>query len=191
MTPTRWSVRMIIKPIDIAQLSESQVSTLLAMSQTPPAAPAAIDELDLLSDSLSEATRTTLLADLQSPVLFAETGPLSFHRLIGVQIDEVQELQGKTFLQALTSARTSREALVKLSTFGSSIMMPALPPSTRLAGGAIRAIARLALHTRFDAELEPHEAERAAAIVQSLASASQAPKRLRDYAQRSARQEPK
>lgn len=178
---------MTIKSVDVARLSTAQVKALLALGEKRPPLPAAGDEhapLGQLLGDLDQDDMELLLADLQSPVLVADAGPISFVRLTGISAQESEQFQGKTFLKMLTSSRTSRAALEHLAEFGQLLAAPALPRSTRLAGAAVRAIARLALHTRFNIQLEKNEAQTTAAIVQSLAS-TRAAKPLRELAERS------
>lgn len=113
---------------------------------------------------------TVLLTDLQCPIV-SVGGPLSFERIAGIGSDEAQSFAGKTFLKLLTSPRTSRGALEQLAAFGKSLGSSRLPDSTCLAGRAIYALARLALHTRYGCNLAKGEAQAAAELVKALSAA--------------------
>lgn len=163
---------MKIKPVDVARLTGSQVGKLLAMGEStqPPRikrkeqfpAPAPFRALD-------EPAMKTLLADLQSEIPISDSGPLSLARIAGISTAEAEPFAGKSYLQVLTSPRTSRAALEQLAGFGQILSASRLPASSCLAGMAIRTLARLALHTRFSVKLEKGEARQAAQLVELLA----------------------
>lgn len=164
---------MKIKPVDVTKLTQLQVGKLLAMGEsTQPLRIKRREQVPVPApfDDLDEPALKTLLADLQSEILASDSGPLSFARICGISTEEAQPFAGKTYLKMLTSSRTSQGALEQLASFGQTLGASRLPASTCLAGTAIRALARLALHTRFGLALKKAEVKTAAGLIKALAA---------------------
>lgn len=143
-------------PIDIAALSDEQVSSLLALGSSKNVVDdQARDPVDLLRQAINgpnNAQLQFLVSDLKRKVLDSENGPLSFQRLTDLSVEDAQDFQGETFARVLMSSSTSRSALDKLARYGALMSQQAFDDSTRLTGIVIRSLAQMALASRYDIE---------------------------------------
>lgn len=122
--------------------------------------------------------------DLQSTVLAAAGGPLSFPRLAGVSANECQELKGHTFLTALVSSELSRNCLDGFVQFGELLLGESFPSITRLTGAAIRTLAQAALFERHGVPVDPLEQESFREVLSLIGSTPVLPQTLVVHAQR-------
>jgi hypothetical protein len=176
---------MKAKPIDVAELSDAKVCSLLALGLSPQSSPITPSPLDLFREAVADPSRRklrVLVSDLQSPVYVPDDGPLSFRRLTEMPDKDAAQFEGKTLIKMLTSSRTTREALLHLARFGEILSAEGLPNATRLTGFVVRSLALRALVTRYAASLEPLDAQATTEVLQTLVSTQTVPKPLRDYA---------
>ena len=133
--------------VDVRQLREPQVRSLLAIGLSDPAAatpverpmpPPSADELLNADAGLLAAA----LSDLQTvcPV----TGPLSIWRLGGMASAGEADLHGRTWLKVLTSRETDQATLECLARAGDRMRSSGLPELTQLTGALIRLLAEQA-----------------------------------------------
>lgn len=172
----------------IHPLGNDRVRSLLALGLLPEAVPDTQNTLDMIREAVNDPAGTkarSLLADLESPVLASQTGPLSFVRLTGIELADAESIGDRSFLRALASSRTTIKVLQALVEYGELLASSVFPAETQLTGALIRTLAQAALLRRHSDALSRVEAESMSAILRALAATPTIPKALRDSASKS------
>ncbi len=179
---------MTTTTVDIARLSNSRVRDILSQAMGRPTWLRADEGIELLQEALagrSGEAMQTILTDLASMVLSSECGPSSFQRLTELDQETAAEFEGQSFLDALTSSKTSRKALQALMRYGELLTHVDLPQGTKLTGMVINTLASAAIATRFGEPLGDSDARTTSAVLAELAAAKSLPEQIRTMATQS------
>jgi hypothetical protein len=167
--------------VDVAKLTDSQVTILLGMGQST-MSPSVVELLRTSFNETSGRDVQLLVADLRRKVLADDGGLLSFRRLMEISDEEAVEFEGKSYVDMLTASETSANALARLVQVGRLVSLDVFPASTRITGAIIASFAQLALVKRHGASAQIVRMEPTKAVLEELSNATALSDILRNQA---------
>lgn len=180
---------MTQRSVNVTNLDDNRVTSLIAWGALPRTCRAALSVLDLFSETPNHSGARlfdSLMSDLHSPAIRSVPGPLSFQQLMMPSYEESQELAGRSLLEALTRPEASHSVLEILAEYGQLLCNERFLLAVQLTGVVIHVLALAALCLRHGKSLEAWKRETTAIVLRAVAECNALPETFRAYANQTA-----
>lgn len=172
---------MTIDEMTVADLPDMQVVSLLSLGLLPAETIGGKGDEALAGCQWSDEDFASLTSDLRCPVVEPDSGPLSFRRVMDLGAAEVEQLEGKTFLDILSSDAAARWQLETLKRYGNLLTAEVFPRATQVTGYCMLAFATASLHVHHGVEIPTSKKDVLTAVLKTLSESRVLDKGLKSH----------